>query len=578
MRFAAVTILIGACGLLSTGCPGTVPIPYNSAAELQADPAVQAALSTLVSSGQGFSFAAGSSPFDVRGTWRIASGTTTLTQNGLANTPLPAGRMTLSTSNNALSWALSQDDGTTGQSNIAFVEGVATGITLSIFANVTRGAGNCETQNALFFTLVPASDGLSMSGTFLNVHLGSVNGTCAAAGDFSFGSITLQFVDTSIPTLQSLGTVALGNGTPSSVALSPDGSLGFVSLTNGSVLRFSTATRQSESVFVPGQDVTGAGHVGVHGGRVGFATLGENRLRAFGAGAGGGSFANVEAPQLPSQGVFLSIPPLFTGTAASGYAALDFQLGLPAIGYFDAAFGPNPSQLTDVVSFGQDELLQTRLSPGETQIAALLRGEATPGRARFVSLVNIVAKNVAREVDIGSMLLSDLDDQVLEYSANGGRLFVTNGLAIVALQTTPPFDVATMDIRDEVTDRISRYASSFDGDVLLVTIVAADGNADLALLNPGTLQVIDSDAFDDIEIADGGAAAFFADSRTAVVEDGAGHLIPVATLGNVIKPGVAVNAFSGAPNPNIVGMAIGNNVVAVANASERLIYLFRLGA
>lgn len=587
-------VAVGLCaGLVCmTGCPdsGIDPGQFRSCDSLQEHAAVQQALTILAQGGQSFTFFSGSNPANLLGTWDTTASRITHTQDGPAGEDLPTGRMEFTSSppGNTISWAATQGSDLGASSLRAFISGTSASATACIFAQVQRGdlitgVFTCRTQNAIFFSLTPSSDGQTATGQFLNVVLARLSGaaSCGDPGDFSFGTISLKRVDLSIPVLTGIGHIDVGVAQPTGVVIDPSGSFGFVGTSGGNVLRFDVNTRQISSLSLPQPNgFLSIGPLGMSrpGSDVGFVTEGDSRVLSFNALGGGFIEAHVLPPQTPSPGTFLPIAPLYNAVASRGYVGVAFQNNRPAVAVFNAAAGSGQTGVISTAMFLQDGLSSMVLSPNTSQIAAVLRGAAAAGRARFLGLVNVStdAPSVTREIDLGSQRMLDFLDEPAVYSIGGELLFLTNGPELLAVQTSGSFGVAAFEVRDGTSDVVRHRAVSADGDVLAVTVATSGSNNNLVLLDPGTMGIFrrarePGAAFGPT----GGHAAFVGDTRVLVIEDGAGHVTPIDTA-PPFRAGVTRDAFGSASTSTIAAMAVGGRVVAVANRAERRVYLFRL--
>src|SRR5262249_28528728 len=146
------------------------------------------------------------------------------------------------------------------------------------------------------------------------------------------------------------------------------------------------------------------------------------------------------------------------------------------LGLYNPKAGPQPAALTGTISFTQDGLTQTRMRGDFRQIAAILKGSAPGRRARFVGFVDIVANSLTREVDITSPTFVDFSDDQLVYSADGARVFITNGQQIIGVESGGLFGISAKVIPDTGADTIRQLGVSDDGKALAMTI-ASLGNA-----------------------------------------------------------------------------------------------------
>ena len=417
----------------------------------------------------------------------------------------------------------------------------------------------------------------------MNLAVLAGGSACGNPGDFDAGNIEFMRSAGGAPTLQPIGTVSLGANDPTSIAVSPNGQIGFVGTANGPVVRFDVTSLAASPVAFPTPNgIVSSGPVAFSSvaTNLGFPTSGDNRLLFYNVFSATPVLeGHITPPTLPSAGAFLPQAVLYDPVASKAYAATAFQLTRPAISVVNPRGGASPIGVSSTIPFNQDGLQLIRLRSDFAQIAAVLSGGSAAGHARFVGLVDLAATPSVHEVDVTSATFADFAADQLIYSAAGDRVFITNGKVVHAIAVVSPFGlVSTADLRDAAVDQVRHLAVSDDGKVLATTIASAGTRANLVLLNPVNFAELHRTRLPDAAISPtGGNLLFFPNSRIAVADDGAGRLTPFNTdVGFGV--GASVPAFATQVTRTMAGSAIGGRVLAVANRSEKAVYLFRLNA
>lgn len=585
------------CLALVAGCPdgggggGLDPNQFGSLTALVNHALVQAAIAQLNAAGLAFPVYTESTPPNIAGGWDIAGGAVTYDQTGVVNFQLPSGRDTFfNQTGGTIAWTTVRGGTITGASQRGYIRGTSQRFTVGLLIQVSeRDVSNtttlCARQMAFFYSLMPNGAGTQLTGAFLAVTLattGGVGGTaCLQTGDFVYGNITLNEAPdaNSAPILALIGTVPTGTRTPTSVALLPDGSAGFIGTSSGSVLYFTTANRVASELALPSPNsfsAAGPVFVSPDGGRVGFVELGDPRILVYGT-SSRNLVGNIVAPQSPSPANYPALPVLFRSSGNAAYAGIAFQNHRPGFAFFNSVQGVNPASISSATSFLNDGLRLIHLTQDGGRLVALLNGGAPAGKARFVGVMGAQSGSVEREVDMTSQLGIDILDGALATSTNGATAWLTTGKALQSVSLLTG-GISTINVLESTSDNVRNLARSGDGQVLLVSIASGATRGNVAIVDAGTSQVLNRQYVSTLNVQPtSGQVVFFPSTRVGVILSGPSgiDLVPINTL-SPYTAGTPVQAAVATNTANTTGVATGGRVLAAANASERAVYLFQL--
>lgn len=596
MSVGAVALPLALLPVLA-GCPGSGggldPNLFNSCSDLVNTTAVQTAIAALNTAGIAFPIYTESTPPTINGGWDIASGAVTRNQTGVVNFPLPEGRDTFANqAGGTLGWTTLRGGTVEGVSLRGFIGGTSARFSVCMLIqvierNASTNAVLCSRQMAFFYTLQPNSGVTELTGTFLAVNLVNLSdvgtGVCLQEGDWVYGNITLHRAPeaNAAPVLQFVRTVSLGTRVPESLALLPNGSGGFVGTSTAAVVYFNASTGATNDLTLPTPNTfTGVGPVSVSsdGGRVAFATEGDTRLLVYGTSARN-LVAHIVPPTLPSPGRFPALPVLMPTGGDLAYAGLEYQNQRPGFAFFDSIQGSNAAGITNGFSFTNDGLRHIIATPNGGQLVALLNGAAVGARSRFCGFMNSSTGAVNREVDLTSFLQVDVFDRLLASATDGSRVWLTTGPQLVIVNATTGA-ISTQVLPENSADEVVQAAPSPDGAVLLASMTSSNNRSNFAIANAATSAILERRFLNSLAVeTTRGQVVFFGGSRVGVIVSGPNgiDIVPINTL-SPYNAGAPVQAAAAIPTANTVGIATAGRLVAIANAAERNVYIYRLAS
>lgn len=577
-QFSLCVTLIATSGVSLTIDQMTVrflpapPVTAESCEEILALPLVQAALAELGSNGEGIVLPASGNLAELEGEYTLDQ-ETTFDPDETNVGDVQDGRVTLS---NQTSSAIRRSG--FDVSLDFFIQGHAATIG---FCTLERTANpECDQTVARIEILQRDDETGDLSGEFLAVAVrrhASLEPSCGAAGDFIFGTLTLARGAAGGGIVERRGKLALPDGfDPDLIILPPDDGNGTVTdFNSGLALHFETAAPFGVTEIRLPVDLERP---------AGFNALGISR--------DGSRLALVTDE--PDAAIFYNnrtlIETRFTAPITSDYlgARIDFspdaeQAYVPTT---DPRFADRITVLRTGPSTFGDEVrrlvtpqgrvpLQARVSPDGSQLAVLLGAGAPPGFAGELVFMRASTGEFLRRINLESDAGGSVIDRQLVYSRLGERVFMAGFGAVVAVETSSPFDIRRVDVSEGALDHPVGLGLSGDGEALAVAVDDNAGTTNFAVINPVTLQVLNTQDLVGIDPRGAIGVAHFESRRVALVANFARTVVPVQTI-SPFAAGSPLSAADRAELGELFEIVGGGDVIAVTNVDEPGVYIFGL--
>ena len=544
-------------------------VPALTCAEIIDLTEVQASITVLEENGLSFSLQEGDEPRHVEGTYDVREtidfdpdGTDTGTTRERFDTftNQAAGRITRASGDAVLEQSVSGSD---------------EGVNLCVLARSNNPT--CDQTIARLESYEVTGGGGRLEGQFLAVvverHTDGSAG-CGQPGDFIYGSIDLTPQSTTFQ-VAPLGKVGLPEDfDPHLLVLPDDGGRGTITdFASDAALQFTVdGSAITSPLAVPGQ-LDAEGYNGI-------ALARDNSLLAL------VSNNPDELLIFDNAGGALTLEATANGAALGG-DLFDFS----PQGQFVYVVSPDPGDADHLAVFrtttgfvepvgqfptpGAETPELSRLSHAGDQLAVLLDGEAGAGTSQLLTFHDVRSGVFTPPVDLREATGGFVGDLDLIYSRDDSHVFLAGDTGVVAVETASPFTVTTIDVGGTGNDAVIAIDLSNDGQVLVAAVDRINGDANFAIVDTNTLAVVERKLLD--RISDRGAidVAHFGTGRACLVVNERLRVVPVQT----VEPFAVAELLSAADDefaPLLGRVAVGGNIIAVANTSEPAVYLYEL--
>ncbi len=550
------------------------PVTAESCAEILALPEVQAALTSLTSNGFAFNLPTGDEVPDLTGSYTLTQ-ETTFDPDGDNEGDTVDGNVQLR----------DQTETTITRAGFdaeldLFVQGDATSIGFCALERTNVAA--CDQTIARLESLVRDDATGDLVGTFVSVAVRRHDFTdpqCGARGDFIYGTIALSGGASMIARR---ATVALPDGFAADLlaVASDDSAVLVTSADEPAALRITTTSPFSaDAVTLPtGATGTRFGAIGIDRGNTRMALALENPARVFTYEPATLDLIRATEPELPDTLQYFGDRLDFTTDATRVYVPgtdANFADRISVIRTDDSDF---PDQTRRLLTPNGSTPVQARVRPDGNQAAVLFEVGAPVGEADQLSFINTsTGTYLTPPIDLeasagGTVLASEL-----VYSPDGSLVFMAGLGAVVALETSSPYDVFLIDVSDGAGDNPVSLALSNDGEVLAVAVDDAEGDADFAVIDVETLEVINTQDLPGIGNRRALGVAHFGAARVAVVANFESTAVAVRTESPFTADEPILLADDAEVN-SLGRIAGGANVIAITNLDAPEVYLLELTA
>ena len=545
-------------------------VPALSCAEILALGDVQAAIDLAATNGYPFALQTGTQPRNIEGSYTVAETVTFDPDN--ADTGETRNRVDTFTNQNG-----DQITRTSGEASLLeSISGSDTGVNLCVLARSYHTA--CDQTIARLETYAVTGDGSVLDGQFLAVvierHTAAT--TCGAVGDFIYGSISLSSPSPSADVTR-VGKVSLPDGfTPEFLVLPDDGGYGAVADENSdAAYRFpQDGSSVTTALPVPG-GLNAAGYNGIALARDNsrMALISRNPDEVLVFGNSGGNLLAEAAGEGQSLGgdvfdfstnaelVYVTHPDAGAGDSVRAY---DTRIGVP-VPLVDEF--PTPEARTPDL---------TRLNPAGDQLAVLLHGDAGADEAQWLTFLDPATGAYTTPIDLRNATGGFVRARYAVYSLDGTRVFLAGRKGVVAVATTTPFKVTLIDVSGGKGDAVLGIDLSNDGAVVVAVLDQINGDANFAVVDAATLQVLNRQVLADIYARGSPGIVHFRTGRVCLVLNERLRVVAVQTL-SPYAPLATLSAADDETVPILGRAAVGGNVIAVTNTTEPAIYVYRLG-
>ncbi|MCB9849585.1 MAG: hypothetical protein H6817_02650 [Phycisphaerales bacterium] len=549
------------------------PVAAVSCDEVLALPEVQNALAVLETNGFRLRVPTGDFSTDIEGTY-VLSQDTTFDPDGTDIGNTEDGTVTLT---NQASGAIDRNG--FDASATFFLQGNAN--SLGFCALERTNDPFCDQTVARLERLVRDEESGSLTGEFLAVAVRRhrfISSTCGARGDFIFGDLSLTSGSDAAMFIARRGKVELpANFEPDLVALPAGGGDGVVTdFATLAALRFDTTTAFTTAELSFPQTVTGdfvaALGISQDDARVALAISNPPRVVTFERATG--SLIRSTLVEDPSTLTYLGGQIDFAADATRVYVPGSDTQFADRVNVVRTDNANLPDVSRRLLTPAGYKPVQVRLSPDGAQLAVLLSGGAPDQEAALLTFVNLatqafVVPPIDLEASVGGTALAS----ELEYSGTGDYIFLAGLGAVWAVATSSPHEITTIDVSSGAGDDPVALAMSGDGAVLAVAIDDATGDADFAVIDAVTLDVLNMQDLPGIGNRRALDVAHFGDQRVALVANLDSTVVAVQT--NAPFTADIPVLVADVQDENAIGRVVAaGNLAAVTNTDEHAIYLF----
>ena len=542
-------------------------IVANSCADILALPEVATAVTTLSSNGIAFTLPGGSSVPNLEGAYALEE-STTFDPDGDNVGDTQSGTVTLAKQSGS---SITREG--FGASLDQFIVGDDAAVG---FCTLKRtGASTCDQTIARLESHTRNTATGKLEGNFLSVAVrrhAFTNAACGQAGSFVYGAVTLTPAAPALARLR--GKVNLNTPfTPDLLILAGDGVDGVVTDRSGSsAQRFANVSPFTTSALALPEATS----------PLGFSALGMAR----------DSTRVAVVTDQPDAVITYARPTYATvrTTTATTFdyigGRVDFNLDATRL-FVPSTHGSLTDRITvlrtDDSAFADEALrLQTpqgaipvpaRLSPDGQQLVMLLEAGAPVGEAGQLTFGDpereaFTTPPLDLVADAGGTVLAS----ELLYAPSGERIFLAGLGAVIAVDTQSPFAMTRIDVSNGAGDSPIALALSGDGQVLAVAIDDTKGDADFAVVDVSTLEVLNRQNLPGIGTRRALDVAHFATQRVAIVANLESTVVAVQTQSPFAASDPIIVADISDRN-NLGRIESGGDVIAVTNTEEPAVYI-----
>lgn len=545
-------------------------MPSLTCAEILALNEVQAAIDVLGDNNLTFGLQTGDQPRNIEGTWSVDQ-TIEFDPDGTDAGTMPERMDTFSSQSG---------DGITRTTGEAMLEqsisGSDEGVNLCVLARSNNPT--CDQTIARLESYTVAGNGQTLDGSFLAVVVErhtTDSPSCGQQGDFVYGSIDLTRQSTTFLVTR-LGKVALPDEfDPHLLVLPDDGSSGTVTdYGSDAALQFpQDGTSVTSPLAIPGQ-LDAAGYNGIALARdnsmVALVSENPDEFLVFDNASGSLLLEATANGALLGGDVFDFSPDGELAYVISpDLGDLDnlsiFRTSISVAGALAAQY-PTPEARTPELS---------RLNPAGDQLAVLLDGDAGAGLSQWLTFLDLDTGQYTTPLDLRQASGGFVSDRHLVYTHDGARVFMAGDTGVVAVEATDSFAVTTIDASGGEADVVIAIDMSNDGEVVVAAVDRLNGDANFAIVDAGTLEVLNRQLLERIYERGAIDVVHFDTGRACLVINERLRVVPVQTV-EPYAVGEELGAADDESVPLLGRAAAGGNVIAVANTTEPAIYLYEL--